>query len=305
VFFGTPEWAVPSLEALIGAGIDVAAVVTNPDRPAGRGLDVTASPVKVAAQRAGLDVQQPESARAPEVAKWLQSIAADVAVVVAYGKILPQLLLDAVPHGFVNLHFSLLPAYRGAAPVQRAIMDGLDRTGVTVMILTAGMDEGPVVDRAEVRIEDDDTAGTLGARMADVGAPLLVETLPRYVSGELTPIDQDHSVATYAPKVTPDEARIDWTQGSRRVRDFVRALNPTPGAWTELRGRRLKVHRVEDASGGEDGLGPGTLRAVDDLLVGTGDGAVALVDVQPAGKRRMTGAELARGLRPEPWEHLE
>jgi methionyl-tRNA formyltransferase len=305
VFFGTPEWAVPSLEALIGAGIDVAAVVTNPDRPAGRGLDVTASPVKVAAQRAGLDVQQPESARAPEVAKWLQSIAADVAVVVAYGKILPQLLLDAVPHGFVNLHFSLLPAYRGAAPVQRAIMDGLDRTGVTVMILTAGMDEGPVVDRAEVRIEDDDTAGTLGARMADVGAPLLVETLPRYVSGELTPIDQDHSVATYAPKVTPDEARIDWTQGSRRVRDFVRALNPTPGAWTELRGRRLKVHRVEDASGGEDGLGPGTLRAVDDLLVGTGDGAVALVDVQPAGKRRMTGAELARGLRPEPGEHLE
>lgn len=296
---------MPSLEALIGAGIDVAAVVTNPDRPAGRGLDVTASPVKVAAQRAGLDVQQPESARAPEVAKWLQSIAADVAVVVAYGKILPQLLLDAVPHGFVNLHFSLLPAYRGAAPVQRAIMDGLDRTGVTVMILTAGMDEGPVVDRAEVRIEDDDTAGTLGARMADVGAPLLVETLPRYVSGELTPIDQDHSVATYAPKVTPDEARIDWTQGSRRVRDFVRALNPTPGAWTELRGRRLKVHRVEDASGGEDGLGPGTLRAVDDLLVGTGDGAVALVDVQPAGKRRMTGAELARGLRPEPGEHLE
>jgi methionyl-tRNA formyltransferase len=304
VFFGTPAWAVPSLEALIGAGIEVAAVVTNPDRPAGRGMEVTASPVKVAAEKFGLDVLQPEKARAPEFIEQIEAIAPDVAVVVAYGKILPQALLDAVPRGFVNLHFSLLPAYRGAAPVQRAIMDGLEVTGVSVMILTAGMDEGPVITTAEVRINEDDTAGTLGARMAEVGARTLVDALPRYVSGELTPVEQGHSSATYAPKVTPDDARIDWTRSARQVRDFVRALNPIPGAWTTLRGGRVKVHRVEMASV-EEPLGPGELHATRDLVVGAGDGAVALAELQPAGKRRMTGAELARGLRLAEGEKLE
>jgi methionyl-tRNA formyltransferase len=225
-------------------------------------------------------------------------------VVVAYGKILPQALLDAVPRGFVNLHFSLLPAYRGAAPVQRTIMDGLEVTGVSVMILTAGMDEGPVISTAEVHINEDDTAGTLGARMAEVGARTLVDALPRYVSGELTPVEQDHSSATYAPKVTPDDARIDWTRSARQVRDFVRALNPIPGAWTTLRGDRVKVHRVEMASV-EEPLDPGELHATGDLVVGAADGAVALAEVQPAGKRRMTAAELARGLRLAEGEKLE
>jgi methionyl-tRNA formyltransferase len=304
VFFGTPEWAVPSLEALIGAGIEVTTVVTNPDRPAGRGMEVTASPVKVAAGKFGLDLLQPEKARAPEFIEEIEALAADVAVVVAYGKILPQTLLDAVPHGFVNLHFSLLPAYRGAAPVQRAIMDGLEVTGVSVMILTAGMDEGPVIATTKVRIDDDDTAGTLGARMAEVGALTLVDALPRYVSGELRPAEQDHASATYAPKVTPEAARIDWTRSARQVRDFVRALNPVPGAWTTLHGRRVKVHRVEVASVDEP-LGPGELHAAGDLVVGAGDGTVALAEVQPAGKRRMTGAELARGLRLAEGEKLE
>ena len=301
MFFGTPEWAVPSLEALIGAGFDVAAVVTNPDRPAGRGMEVKPTPVKAVAQAAGLEVLQPESARAPELAERLTSIAPDVAVVVAYGKILPQTLLDIVPHGFVNLHFSLLPAYRGAAPVQRAIMDGLDATGVTVMILTAGMDEGPVLSRVEVGIDDDDTAGTLGARLAEIGGGLLVETLPRYVSGELTPIEQDHAAATYAPKVTPEEAQIDWSRAAREVRDFVRGLNPAPGAWTMLRGDRLKVHWVELVAVDEP-LAPGAMRVADELIVGTGDGAVALIEVQPSGKRRMSGADFARGLRVVPGE---
>jgi methionyl-tRNA formyltransferase len=304
VFFGTPAWAVPSLEALIGAGIEVATVVTNPDRPAGRGMEVTASPVKVAAGKLGLDVLQPEKARAPEFIQEIEALAPDVAIVVAYGKILPQAMLDAVPRGFVNLHFSLLPAYRGAAPVQRAIMDGLEITGISVMILTAGMDEGPVIATAEVRIEDDDTAGVLGARMAEVGARTLVDALPRYVAGELRPVEQDHSSATYAPKVTPEEARIDWTRSARQVRDFVRALNPVPGAWTMLRGRRVKVHRVEGVSV-EEPLGPGELHVAGDLVVGAGDGKLALAEVQPAGKRRMSGAELARGLRPAEGEKLE
>lgn len=304
MFFGTPEWAVPSLEALLGSDVDLAAVVTNPDRPAGRGMDVTASAVKTVALARGLEVLQPEKARAPEFIDEITSLAPEIAVVVAYGKILPQSLLDAVPHGFVNLHFSLLPAYRGAAPVQRAIMDGLEVTGVTVMVLTAGMDEGPIVARAEVHIDDDDTAGTLGPRMADVGARVLVDTLPRYASGELTPIEQDHSAATYAPKVTPQEARIDWSLPARRVRDFVRALNPAPGAWTTLRGGRLKVHRV-DLLSADQAVEPGEVRAAGELVVGTGDSPVALVDVQPAGKRRMTGAELARGLRPAPGERVQ
>jgi methionyl-tRNA formyltransferase len=261
------------------------------------------TPVKAVAQTAGLEVLQPESARAPDLAERLMSIAPDVAVVVAYGKILPQTLLDIVPHGFVNLHFSLLPAYRGAAPVQRAIMDGLDATGVTVMILTAGMDEGPVLSRVEVGIDDDDTAGTLGARLAEIGGGLLVETLPRYVSGELTPVEQDHAAATYAPKVTPEEAQIDWSRAAREVRDFVRGLNPAPGAWTMLRGDRLKVHWVELVAVDEP-LDPGAMRVADELIVGTGDGAVALIDVQPSGKRRMSGADLARGLRVVPGERV-
>jgi methionyl-tRNA formyltransferase len=265
-------------------------------------MEVTPSPVKAAAQNLSLEVLQPEKARAPEFVEQMVTLAPDVAVVVAYGKILPQSLLDAVPRGFVNLHFSLLPAYRGAAPVQRAIMDGLGVTGVSVMILTAGMDEGPVLDSAEVPIRDDDTSGSLGERMADVGARLLVAAFPRYMSGELTPVEQDHSAASYAAKVTPEEARIDWRRPTRGIRDFVRALNPAPGAWTTLRGQRLKVQWVEALS---VDLGPGELQTNGDLVAGTGDGGVSLVDVQLAGKRRMTGAELARGLRLEPGERLE
>lgn len=262
------------------------------------------SPVKLVAGATGLEILQPAKARTPEFIERIRSIAPDVAVVVAYGMILPPELLDAVPHGFVNLHFSLLPAYRGAAPVQRAIMDGLDVSGVTIMVLTAGMDEGPVLASEEVAIRADDTAGSLGERMARVGARLLVATLPGYLSGELRPVEQDHGAATYASKMTPDGARIDWTAPAARIRDFVRALNPAPGAWTTLRGRRLKVHRA-DVAPADHGLGPGELAPDGGLLAGTGAGAIALVEVQAANKRRVSGAELARGLRLSPGERLE
>lgn len=269
-------------------------MVTNPDRPSGRGMDVQPSPVKQRTRAAGLDIRQPERARDPGLADWLRALGPDVAAVVAYGKLLPADLLGIPRLGFVNVHFSALPEYRGAAPVQRAIMDGKSETGVSIMVLTEGMDEGPLVAVERVAIDPHDTAGTLGERLAAVGAPLLVRALKRYASGDLVPREQDHAAATYAPKITPEEARIDWKLEARAVRDFVRALNPAPGAWTTFRGTRLKVHAV---SGGTADLAPGELRANDELVAGTGDGAVVLDEVQPAGKRRMSGAEMERGAR--------
>jgi methionyl-tRNA formyltransferase len=302
VFFGTPAWAVPSLQALLRSDIEVAAVVTNPDRPAGRGMELRASPVKQAASEAGLPVLQPESARAPELIERLQELAPDVATVVAYGKILPLSLLEIPPRGFVNVHFSLLPLYRGAAPVQRALMEGSSETGVSIMVLTEGMDEGPVLARESTPVAYEDTAGSVGERLALVGADLLVETLPGYVTGTIAPEPQAEDMATYAPKVGTDEARIDWALPAGRIRDHVRGLNPVPGAWTALDDARLKVWRVEPST--ETGLAPGAIRLRDGIHVGTGGEAVRLSDVQLQGKRRMSGEELSRGLRIGPGAYL-
>lgn len=283
------------MRALIESPLEVTAVVTNPDKPAGRGMELRPSPVKEESARAALEVLQPLRAREPALEDRLRAIAPDVAVVVAYGSILPGSLLEVPRLGFVNLHFSLLPAYRGAAPVQRAVMDGVPTTGVSIMVLTEGMDEGPVLAMQEVPVEPEDTAGTLGERMAVLGAPLLVETIERYAAGELQPREQDHERATYAPKIATEEARVDWTQPAQEIANLVRGLNPAPGAWTEWDGRRLKLWAVRPASGD---LAPGTLRGTAGRLVaGTGTHALELADVQLAGKRRMSGAELARGLR--------
>lgn len=286
---------MPSLRALVESPIEVVAVVTNPDKPAGRGMELRPSPVKDEALRHGLEVLQPRRAREPELHEQLTALAADVAVVVAYGSILPGPLLDVPRLGFVNLHFSLLPEYRGAAPVQRAVMDGVAVSGVSIMVLTEGMDEGPVLATQQVAVEPSDTAGTLGERMADLGAPLLVETVTRYAAGELQPVQQDHDQATYAPKITTEEARIDWTKPAPEIANLVRGLNPAPGAWTEWDGKRLKVWEVRPM---DEKLEPGAVvEAYGKLLAGTGTEAVELADVQLAGKRRMGGGELARGLR--------
>lgn len=285
--------------------MEVAGVVTNPDRPAGRGMELQPSPVKRAALEAGLEVQQPEKARDPELAKWLTDQEADVATVVAYGKILPGALLEVPRLGFVNVHFSLLPAYRGAAPVQRAVMDGARETGVSIMVLTEGMDEGPVLASEPVRIEPDETAGVLGARLAVLGAPLLVDALRAYIQGSLAPIPQDDARATYAAKITSEEARIDWTMDVVRIVNLVRGTNPFPGAWTQLRGERVKVHAVRPSPEGGD-LSPGVIEVDGDVVrVGTGDIAAELVDVQMAGRKRMSAAELVRGLRLAPGEAME
>ena len=296
VFFGTPEWAVPSLEALARSHFDVVAVVTNPDRPAGRRLAPQAPPVKAAAEALGLPVAQPERVRTPEFEAWIKAQGADVAAVVAYGKILPANLLAIPRHGYVNLHFSLLPRYRGAAPVQRAIMNGERESGVSLMVLTEGMDEGPVLTFRTVEIGAAETAGELGWRLATLGAGLWADALDAYVRGDLRPVDQDRSRATYAPKVTPEEARLDWTRPSRSLHDLVRAMNPAPGAWTELRGLRIKVWATEPVDLPGD-LEPGAPQSGPGLVVATGDGGLLLREVQVAGKKRMPGDAAARGLR--------
>ena len=303
-FFGTPDWAVPSLQALVDGELDVAAVVTNPDRPAGRGYELKPSPVKELALSLGLEVLQPEKARDPEFAEKMRAMAPDVAAVVAYGKILPGELLEIPRHGFVNMHFSLLPAYRGAAPVQRAIMDGVQTTGTSIMVLTEGMDEGPVLATEEVSVGSTETAGELGVRLAERGATLLATTLPKYLDGRLHPVPQNDAEATYAPKITADEARIDWTAAPEAIVNKARGLNPAPGAWSTVRGQRLKIFSL--ALSDEDArLNPAEVQVTEaGLLVGTGGRAVLLDEVQLAGKKRTTGAELARGVRFEVGERL-
>lgn len=292
---------MPSLEAIAASEAEIVAVVTNPDRPAGRGMKQQPSPVKEAALALDLEVWQPDSVRSEAFERSVRDLDVDVAVVVAYGKILPADLLAAVPKGFVNVHFSLLPAYRGAAPVQRAIIDGRDITGVSIMVLTAGMDEGPVLATAEEPIGPRDTAGELGRRLAGLGAALLVDTLAAYVSGEVQAREQDHAAATYAPKLTPEEVRIDFHALPQVIDRLVRGANPAPGAWATFRGDRLKIHRVgfSDAR-----LAPGELSVGDELLVGTGDTALVLEEVGLAGKKRMSGIEMARGARLEEGEGL-
>lgn len=280
---------------MAASDIEVVAVVTNPDKPSGRGMKMTETPVKRAAAALGLDVIQVAKARDPELHERIRQLTPDVAVVVAYGSILPKELLEVPAKGFVNLHFSLLPLYRGAAPVQRSIMNGDEVSGASVMVLTEGMDEGPVLARMESPIGYDDSSRTYGERLAREGATLLVDTVRAYLGGELEPVPQDDAAATYAPKLTTEDARIDWSADAGTIHDLVRALDPEPGAWTTLAGARLKVFEATPSQ--VEGLAPGQISLDGGLHVGTGDGAVSLDEVQPATKRRMLGADFARGLR--------
>lgn len=287
----------------MASDIEVAAVITNPDKPAGRGLEPRPSPVKQAARAAGLPVIQPASAKDIDLLNFLADSGADVATVVAYGKLLPPSLLELPPKGFVNVHFSLLPAYRGAAPVQRALMDGAAETGVAIMVLTEGMDEGPILATRREPVRPDDTAASLGERLADLGARLLIETLPGYVAGDVEPVEQDDSMATYAPRISNEETQIDWSRTADVIRNHVRGLAPEPGAWTTLSGKRLKIFALAPAE--NRALAPGDVEVADGgLFAGTGTGAVELLEVQPAGKKKMTGADFVRGLRLSGGERL-
>lgn len=330
VYLGTPSAAVPPLEALLASDHDLVAVVTRPDKPrTHRGGTPAPSPVKQAALAAGLPVLTPPRGRDPELPGQLAATGADIGFTCAFGYLLPDEVLAAFPRGVLNLHFSLLPAYRGPAPVQHALLDGQTVTGVTTFVIDQGMDTGPLLLSAEVPIQPDEDAGQLTARLAEVGARLTVETLDAVEAGTINPRPQPETGATLAPKLRPEEACLDWTAPASRVVNAVRAFTPAPGAWTTLHGRRLKVLRarpVEPATsgpgltaaapatgalppvpGGDAGrLAPGELAVAPggELLAGTGDGVVELASVQPEGRRAMSGSDFARGARLVPGERL-
>jgi methionyl-tRNA formyltransferase len=305
VFAGTPNVAVPSLQAILASKHDVVAVLTRPDAPAGRGRKLIPSPVAEMAVEVGIEVLKPERARDADFLARLEEIAPDCAPVVAYGGLIPKAALDVPKHGWINLHFSLLPAWRGAAPVQHAIMAGDDITGACTFQLEEGLDTGPVYGRLTETIRPTDTSGDLLTRLADAGAKLLVATLDGIEAGRLVAEPQSADGVSMAPKLTVEDARVVWAVPAMRVDRVVRACTPAPGAWTTFRGERLKLRPVRlDPSAHE--LAPGQIDVSrDGVRVGTGSQPVLLGDVQPQGKRAMPAADWARGVRIEPGERLE
>lgn len=313
VFWGTPEFALPTLGALLGEGHDVVAVVTQPDRPRGRGRSLAPSAVKEFAEAEAVPVLQPEKARAPAFVEELESLEPELNVVVAYGQILSRALLDAPERGSVNLHPSLLPRLRGAAPINWAIIRGHDVTGVTTMRMTEELDAGPILRQVEEPILADETATDLTVRLSELGAEIMIETLALMEVGELEERPQDDDAATHAPLIDRDEAHVDWSEPAGRVADRIRGLDAVPGAWTRLNDdAELKVYRpaVADDDHGDPAADPGTVLEVapshpeEGLLVACGDGAVWVREVKPAGKRRMNSADWLRGRGAEPGDRL-
>jgi len=291
---GTADFACPGLTALDDApGIEVIAVVTQPDRPKGRQLIPHPPPVKLVAEARQLPVHQPERLRSD--IRFLEQLAPDLIVVAAYGQILPQSVLDLPPHGCLNVHGSLLPAYRGAAPIQRALLDGQAETGVTIMQMDAGLDTGAMLSKTATPIEPSDNAQTLHDRLAKLGAELLLETIPRRVAGELTAEPQDDALATHAAKITRDMGRIDWSQTATQLWNQARAFTPWPGVFTRLDGKLLKLHEVEPAEAA--GLRPGRVGQADadGIIVGCGDGALRITRLQKEGAKRLSAAQFLAG----------
>ena len=295
---GTPAFAVPSLEALLKSDDQVVGVVTQPDRPKGRGQEVIPSPVKVVCQREGIPILQPVKMKAPEFLEALQKWNPDVIAVTAFGRILPPAILTLPPRGCINVHGSLLPKYRGAGPIQWAIIRGERETGITTMFMAEGMDTGDMLLWETVEIRPDDTAGTLAPRLAEVGGRLVVETLRQLKAGTLTPHPQDHSLATMAPLLKKEDGLIDWSLQARDIANRVRGLSPWPGAYTYVNGERWILWKVtvnEESQGGT----PGTVMMVakDKIAVATGAGMIYILEIQPSNSRRMTIAQYLAGHR--------
>lgn len=295
VFFGTPEFAVPSLRALLAGRDPVIGVVCQPDKPAGRGQHLAVPPVKQAAVDAGLPVFQPEKLRAPETLETLASWSPDLIVVAAYGKILPKIVLDLPPLGCINVHASLLPKYRGAAPIQWAIWRGEERTGVTIMRMNEGMDTGDILLRHEIDIGPNETSGELQGRLAELGARVLTEAIAGLHTGTLLAQQQREEEMTLAPMIKKADGHIDWTHPAVHLARMVRAFNPWPSAHTRLGGKQLKIHRAHaDAGGGA--APPGTVVTINrGFSVATGKGVLVLEEVQLEGRKRLAAAEFARG----------
>ena len=312
VFAGTPDVAVPSLDALFSSSHDVVAVITRPDAPSGRGRSLVTSPVKERALALGLEVLTPRRAGDPQFQARLRELAPDVCPMVAYGALIPSSTLTIPGQGWINLHFSLLPAWRGAAPVQHAIMAGDEVTGATTFLVEPGLDTGPTYGVMTEVITPDDTSGALLGRLARAGAGLLVATLDALEAGDLHPVVQPAEGVSLAPKISVQDARVCWHTPALAVDRHIRGCTPSPGAWTTFRGERLKIHPVTLATnvplidgevGAPEVLAPGEVAATKRVVrVGTASGVVLLGEVQPQGKRPMDGADWARGVRIEPGE---
>ncbi len=296
LFFGTPAIAVPSLEALTEIA-EVVGVVCQPDKPAGRGLELKAPPVKERAIALGLEVSQPAKVRTPEFAQWVKDRGADVAVVIAYGRILPPAVLEGPRRGCLNLHASLLPKYRGAAPITWAILRGERETGVCLMQMDEGMDTGPVYAAQALAIGDEMTAEELAREIAALAARVVREDVPRVLAGELVATAQDHAAATMAPLLEKENGRVAWAQGARAVHDHVRGMTPWPGAFTSLHGKTLKVLRTRVAQASGSRGAPGLVIGADkrEIEVACGDGTVLLLRAQVEGKKALDATELVGG----------
>jgi methionyl-tRNA formyltransferase len=296
VFMGTPDFAVPTLVEIIGQGHEVVAVYTQPPRPAGRGMAERPSPVHEKAQTLGIPVRTPKSLRIPEVQEEFAALDADVAVVVAYGLILAKPVLDAPREGCLNLHASLLPRWRGAAPIQRAIMAGDKETGVMVMRMEEGLDTGPVCMAERLGIRPEETAGRLHDRLASLGADLMVRALAALERGTLNCVPQTEDGVTYAAKIDKAEARIDWARPVREVVDQIRGLSPFPGAWTDMRvGNAVERVKILRASLADAGVTSAMLDGGDGLVVPCGNGAIRIEELQRAGKRPVAADAFLRG----------
>ena len=309
LFWGTPEFALPALRAIERSGHEVAGVVTRPDRPRGRGRKQASSPVRRYAESRGHRVLTPERPRDGAFVDVVREIEPDISAVVAYGHILSRALLDAPRLGSVNVHASLLPALRGAAPVNWAVARGHAVTGVTVMRMVEAMDAGPILAQSEIPIGETDTVALLSGRLAEVGAQLLAETLARLEAGSVEEVEQDHGAATYAPKISRATARIDWTGAARTVACLIRGMDEVPGAWSVLKGQPVKLFAPEVLEEGEPGgdLEPGRIVGAgrEGLVVAAGAGVVRIHEVQPAGKRRMEAAAWVRGRGPVTGDRFE
>lgn len=286
IFMGTPEFAVASLQALIDSEHDVIAVVAQPDKPKGRGRNLAPPPTKILAEQHNIAVLQPEKIRTEEFLSQLQDFSPDLICVTAYGKILPKSILDLPRHGCINVHASLLPKYRGAAPINWSIVKGETETGVTTMLMDEGMDTGDMLLKKAIRIEDEDDAGSLSEKLSQLGGSLLLETISQLQEGKLTPVKQDESEATYAPMLKKSDGEIDWGKPAQEIWNLIRGMNPWPGTFTKLENKSLKIYKSKLADGqGSPGevldSDPGTLR------VSTGEGTLEILELQVEGSKRM------------------
>ena len=294
VFMGSPDFSLPTLRALSNA-YDVVGVVTQPDRASGRGRELKSPPVKTLALELGIPVMQPEKLRQPEAMEQLQAWRPDLIVVAAFGQIIKKDVLYLPRFGCINVHASLLPRWRGAAPINAAILHGDEETGVTIMVMDVGLDTGPMLSKRSIRLTRDETAGSAFEKMSQLGAGLLTETLPNYLSGKLTPTPQPKEGVTYAPMIKKEEGRLDFSQNAEALERRVRAFNPWPGAFMDFDGTLLKIHRARV----EGGLAETGQRLVvhDQPAVGAGGGLLVLEEVQPAGKKPMSGKSFLAGAR--------